>query len=384
MIQITDKSQCCGCTACVSICGKRAIKMQADEEGFLYPVFNHDLCVNCHLCEYVCPIICRDNKQYNSLPHKIFAVRNKNKEILYNSSSGGAFTAIANSILNKNGIIYGAEYNEQLVVIHNKETTKTGILKFRGSKYVQSNIHGIYKDIQTQLQSGKLILFSGTPCQVEGLKNFLRRPYKNLITVDILCHGVASPLIFADYVKFINKHSIGHLQDIFMKDKTFGWGYQELRLYFKEGSSEFNSPLSCLWNKIYYNHICNRPSCHQCRFTNLYRTGDITIGDFWNIEKSHKDFFSTLGVSLFMINTSEGHTLWENIKQEFEAIESNINECMQPVLKSPQTEPPGRKQFWENYKEKGFEKVIRERYHITNTMLIKNYLHQLINIIKQK
>lgn len=112
-----------------------------------------------------------------------------------------------------------------------------------------------------------------------------------MITVDILCHGVASPLIFADYVKFINKHSIGHLQDIFMKDKTFGWGYQELRLYFKEGSSEFNSPLSCLWNKIYYNHICNRPSCHQCRFTNLYRTGDITIGDFWNIEKSHKDFF---------------------------------------------------------------------------------------------
>lgn len=169
-----------------------------------------------------------------------------------------------------------------------------------------------------------------------------------------------------------------------MKDKTFGWGYQNLRLYFREGSTEFNTPLSTLWNKIYYDYICNRPSCHHCKFTNLHRPGDITLGDFWNIEKSHKDFYSPLGVSLLMINTSKGQIIWEDIKQSFEYIQSSTDECIQPVLKYPHPESSERKQFWEDYKKMGFEKIMRQRYQITNYMLLKNILHQVINIIRHK
>lgn len=384
MINITDKHNCCGCTACASICKKKAITMKPDEEGFLYPVGDLSLCNDCHLCEKVCPIIARDSLKTEFVPHKFFALHNKEEDTWQKSSSGGVFTAMIEEFININGIVYGAEYNNNLKVVHNGETTIDKALKFRGSKYVQSDIQGIYEEIRSQLLIGIQVLFSGTPCQVEGLKKFLIKPYDNLLTIDILCHGVPSPMIFADYIKFIKKYSIGHLMDIFMKDKTFGWGYQDLRLYFHEGSTEFNSPISSLWNKIYYNHSVNRPSCHQCRFTNFNRAGDISIGDFWNIEKSYPDFFSNMGISLLMINTEKGERLWENVKSKFEYIESNIDECQQPVLLHPIPEPSNRHIFWEKYKKYGFEKVIRKQYNIKYSTLFKNQLHQIINIIRHK
>ena len=358
--------------------------MQPDEEGFLYPVCDLSLCTDCHLCEQVCPIIDRDSRKPDTAPSKVFALHNKNTEIWHSSSSGGAFAGMVENFLNQNGIIYGAEYNECQVVVHCGETTTDGALKFRGSKYVQSDMRGIYEKIRLQLRVGIPVLFSGTPCQVEGLKQFLIKPYDNLFTVDILCHGVPSPKIFADYVKFVKKYSMGHLSGIFMKDKTFGWGYQDTRLFFHEGSTEFNSPLSCIWNKIFYEHIVNRPSCHQCRFTNFHRSGDFSIGDFWGIEKSHPEFFSSLGVSLLMINTTKGEKYWERIKHKFEYIESNMCECLQPVLQCSQPESSERVLFWNDYKKFGFEKVIRKRYHITDGMLLKNHLYQVVNIIRQK
>lgn len=384
MIQINDKHDCCGCTACSSICGRKAIEMKSDEEGFLYPKLNFSRCIDCHICEQVCPIISRDKQISDSTPKKVLAVRNKNNNTLLTSSSGGAFAVISEYLLSKNSNIYGAEYANDYTVIHKRETSLEGIKKFRGSKYVQSNICGIYNEIRTLLISGQSVLFSGTPCQVEGLKLFLRKPYENLFTVDILCHGVASPKIFSDYIKFVKKHSIGHLKSIFMKDKTFGWGYQETRLYYQDGSTEFNSPLSRLWNKMYYDHICNRPSCHNCRFTNLKRSGDISLGDFWGIENSHKNFHSNLGVSLLMINTIKGNRLWECIKDSFEYIESNTTECMQPVLKYSRPEPSDRDMFWIEYKIKGFNKTIQLRYKITSYRLFKNYLKQIKNIIIHK
>lgn len=384
MIQVEDKHDCCGCTACASICGRNAIVMQPDEEGFLYPVCDLSRCIDCHLCELACPIITRDSKQSDTLPLKVYALRNKNAEVLRGSSSGGAFAAMVENILSQGGIIYGAEYNEQHVVVHRGETTSDGAIRFRGSKYVQSNINGVYNEIRQHLLSGRLVLFSGTPCQVEGLKCFFRKPYENLLTVDILCHGVPSPQIFADYIRFINKYSLGRLKGLFMKDKTFGWGYQNTRLFFQSGRSEFNTPLSNLWNNIYYDHIVNRPSCHKCRFTNLHRSGDLTIGDFWGIEKYHKEFHSSMGVSLLMTNTNKGNIFWEQIKSEFEYIESNMDECIQPVLQYSRLETSDRISFWEEYKKQGFDKTIRRRYHITHVAFLKNCLSQIINDISHK
>lgn len=379
MIKITDKRDCCGCTACSSACGAKAITMCCDEEGFFYPVVDYLLCTDCGLCEKVCPIILRDKvDSYYSEPSKVYALYNRDAITRMASSSGGVFMELATRCLADGGIVYGAEYDEKLKVVHRGHENAVDTDRFRGSKYVQSDMNGIYREIRAHLAGGRKVLFSGTPCQVAGLKAYLRRDYENLLTVDILCHGTPSPQIFADYIRFINKYSPGSLDGMFMKDKTFGWGYQNVRLYFRNGRTEFNTVVSNLWNKIYYDHIVNRPACHTCRWTNLNRVGDLTIGDFWGIEKSYPDVKTEQGVSLLLVNTAKGFGNWQKISKSFEFIESNIEECLQPVLFKPTNEAPDRKTFWAEYQKKGFELTMRQRYGISVLALAKNYLLQLV------
>lgn len=380
MIKLTDKKKCCGCTACSSACNANAITMRCDEEGFLYPVVDESRCTNCGLCDNVCPIILRDKAVHSKFhgPSNVYALYNRNAEVRAASSSGGVFMELAAACLAVGGVVYGAEYDENFKVVHRGYDNIAYTDRFRGSKYVQSEMHGIYREIRTHLREGRRVLFSGTPCQVAGLKSFLRRDYDGLLTVDILCHGTPSPLIFADYIRFINRWSPGILKEIFMKDKTFGWGYQNLRLYFRNGRTEFNSVVSNLWNKLFYDHIVNRPVCHECRWTNLNRAGDLTIGDFWGIEKSHPEIKTEQGVSLLLVNSSKGLNSWHEISKCFEFIECNIEECLQPVLCIPTQAASDRVSFWTEYKIKGFGSTVRRRYGISVLSLAKNYLLQLV------
>lgn len=382
MISSKNIYDCCGCTACESICSAKSITMKPDEQGFLYPSVVISTCVECGLCEKVCPIIFRDSNKLEGLPLQVFALHHKDETILKSSSSGGVFAAFVEYFLLQGGIVYGAEYDENFVVIHRGEETGDGAIKFRGSKYVQSDIRGIYVEIRKHLKTGRKVLFSGTPCQVEGLKCFLLKPYENLLTVDIVCHGVPSPNVFADYVKFVQKNSFFKLTGINMKDKTFGWGYQDLRLYFGKGKSQFNTTLSKLWNKIYYSHLTTRPSCHKCRFTNFHRPGDITIGDFWGIENAHPDFVNKDGVSLCMINTEMGKKVWGQTKNRFIYIESNISKCKQPNLQYPVCEPSEKNEFAFLYKHREGGYVIKKFFGIDRGKLFKeNILFVLKSII---
>lgn len=377
MISISDKKDCCGCTACASICGVSAISMTADQEGFLYPLVDESVCINCGTCERVCPVIIRDKQtESRNAPQKIFALHCNDEADRIRSSSGGVFSVLVNYILQRNGVVYGAIYDENFVVVHRGYNTKEESLKFRGSKYVQSDIRGIFREIKGVLQTGQLVLFSGTPCQVDGLKRYLRKPFENLITVDILCHGVPSPKVFADYVKFIKKYSIGQFQSLFMKDKTFGWEYPGVRLYYRNGRSEFNSILSNLWNKIFYDHTVNRPSCSMCRWTNLDRAGDFSIGDFWTLDKIQHDFDRDKGVSLLIVNNSVGVQCWEAIKNAFKYIECKEDECIQPVLSRPTSEAEDRELFWQDYENYGFENSVINRYQISKFSLVKNMIRQ--------
>lgn len=384
MIALSDKRNCCGCTACAAICGHHAITMQPDPEGFLYPTVDTARCTDCHLCEQVCPIVLRDARQPTGLPLRVLALRHKDRATLRSCSSGGAFAAMTQACLDKGGVVYGAEYDEGLTVVHRGEETPAGARRFRGSKYVQSDLRGTFADVRTQLRAGRPVLFSGTPCQVEGLKAFLRRPYDELTTVDILCHGVPSPMVFADYVRFVNRHSVRPLRGIAMKDKTYGWGYQDLRLYFQGGLTEFHTPLSCLWNRVFYDHVANRPACEACRFASFHRPGDVSMGDFWGIEKALPGFASTDGVSLLLVNTPQGEALWQEIKPQFDHAESTPEACRQRALTSPVPLAPDRAQFWQAYHERGFESVARRRYGISRRTLLIGRLRQALSLIRKK
>lgn len=382
MIKLNSPYDCCGCTACESVCSHHAILMQEDEMGFLYPQTDVQKCTDCGLCNKACPIIRYDaiaDKRAN--PH-IFALHNKNAEVWQTSSSGGVFAALVDYTLERKGVVFGAVYDECFVVRHQKAETKEEALAFRGSKYVQSDMRGVYREVRQHLRAGRFVLFSGTPCQVEGLKGFLVKPYDNLLTVDIMCHGVPSPKVFADYVKFIRKYSPFRLTRIHMKDKEFGWGYQNLRLYFGKHKSQFNTIVSNLWNKIFYSHLATRPSCHKCRFTNHLRSGDITIGDFWGIENSHPDFYDEKGISLLFANNEKGELIWQAIKENFEYIESDTKRCVQPNLQHPTKEPEEKAVFWKEYETIGFKKVIKRYYNIRNIELILLYAKELIRQIK--
>ena len=377
MIQVSDKHNCCGCTACASICPKDAIQMQRDIEGFVYPLVNDSQCINCGLCEQVCPILHRDSYLNSNKPTNIYALHNNDIKVWKNSSSGGVFNEIADYIIQNSGVVYGAEYTNVLNVKHKKETTICGAIKFRGSKYVQSDLDNSFREIRKELNNGSTVLFSGTPCQVEGLKRFLRREYNNLITVDIICHGVASPLVFNDYIDFINKYSLSKIIGINMKDKTFGWGYQNLRLFYKNNTSEFNTIKSNLWNKLFYGHLILRPACYKCRFTNLSRPGDLSIGDFWGVEKKLPDFYNMTGISILLCNTLKGFKLWGKIQHHFCYLRIDENTCMQQALSNSVAEPEDRNNFWENYKLQGFKYILKQQ-NITKLDLLINIIKQLL------
>ena len=198
MIKILDKKDCCGCNACVQKCPKHCITMKEDKEGFLYPNVDENVCIDCHICEKVCPVL---NQNMERMPLNVYVGKNPNEEIRIKSSSGGLFTMLAEQVIDDIGVVFGATFNEKWTVVHDYVETKEGLAKFRGSKYVQSNIGNSFKKAMDFLNEGRKVLFSGTPCQIAGLKNYLRKDYDNLITVDFICHGVPSPGVFRTYLQ---------------------------------------------------------------------------------------------------------------------------------------------------------------------------------------
>lgn len=364
MIDIKDKSTCTGCTACYNICVHTAISMVEDREGFSYPHVNPELCVNCGLCDKTCPIPQRGKQEVDCNALEAYVAHySQNDDIWYKSSSGGVFTAIVDYVLENKGVVFGAAYNSHWEVEHEQASTKEEAIAFRGSKYVQSRLNNTFKIVKQDLQEGLLVLFSGTPCQVAGLKAYLMNDYDNLLTVDLLCHCVPSPRLFRDYINYIQNKYSKRISQINMKDKTLGWDkFQTPRIYFDDGSSLFNIDDTKLWESIFYSHIAVRPSCYECSFSNLNRVGDITIGDYWGVEKFHPEYNVPRGASIVLINSKKGENAFAKFSKNLAFEKTDPIKALPSSLVYTVKPHPRRAQFWAEYETKSFKQIIHKYF----------------------
>lgn len=384
MIVIDSLKNCSGCTACSAACIKDAITMRADSKGFVYPYIDTSKCIECGLCEKVCPQI--NTKNSLSLDAQYFAFRTKDSTTLNNSSSGGIFFEIASFIIEKkHGVVCGVIYDDNMVVKHSFADNITDLKLMQGSKYVQSDLSNIYRQIKCYLAEGRYVMFSGTPCQVAGLKLFLRKPYSNLLMVDLICHSVPSPLIFKDYVNFVEKKNNKKLESIKMRDKEKGWSHRfYYRYLFRDGTSIGSDTLNCEhWGRFYFSGLITRPSCEECKFTSYERAGDITIADYWDDAKQRPDAYCTQGTSLVIVSTQTGLGVYSTVADEHLSWELTKGEAFQHCLEAPHAANLNSTRFWKYYFKHGFirtynryfdrsfiNKVIRKVYKITGHPII--------------
>ena len=328
MPKLVEIDKCCGCAACANKCAKGAITMQPNKEGFLHPVIDTSLCVECGLCEKACPGLDPAKAEGNS--PKAFIVQHKDDAIRYQSTSGGAFTAIAEEVIRRGGVVFGAIMTEDLKVKHDCVSTVADLAKFRNSKYVQSEIGDCYKRAKKMLTEGRMVCFSGTPCQINGLYKFLGKDYENLIAVDVICKSVPSPMIFEKYVTFKKKQE-GQISDVVFRDKKRGFLYCTMAHY---GSHEARQNASDQyrrgsesdeWLRLFLSGKISRRSCASCQYQSLERVGDITLGDIWETGNTNLD--DNKGSTLVHVWTEKG-------KRFFESIQGNIRCVEYPIEKS--------------------------------------------------
>lgn len=310
MIQINEKKTCCGCTACYSVCPRKCIQMQQDEEGFLYPVIDMNLCINCSLCEKVCPMNSYgENKiSYDSI---FLAMQNKNEIARMESTVGGAFSIIANYLIENGAYVYACGY-DKMIVCHKKTDKKQDLSEMRGSKYVQSELKDTYKMIKEDLKTGNTVLFVGTPCQVNGLKKVVGDP-QNLFTIDLLCLGVSSPKIFKDWISFLNKYYSDTVINVEFRNKRYGYSTPNVRIYFKNRKPIEQKYYTRVHSKLFFNGYNVRPSCYDCKFRKEPRISDFTIGDFSNIGQYSHDMDDDKGTTRVWVHTKKGKELLEKV-----------------------------------------------------------------------
>jgi len=352
------ESECCGCTACVSVCPIQAIVMKPNDVGFLYPVVDNEKCVECGLCEKVCNFKSDYNTKENFLKPLAYAVRHKDIHQIETSRSGAAFIALSDWILEKGGIVYGVGFLNHFVIAHKRAVNKKERDEFKGSKYVQSELSGIFTNIRDDLSKGFTVLFSGTGCQVAGLKSFIPTKLRErLYTVDIICYGVPSPKLWRDYIEYLEKRYNEKIISVNFRDKgRFGWYDQKESVVFESGKILYNDTFADLFGKGYIRH-----SCFNCPYTNLKRTGDVTIGDYWGWKRTDEHFNEDgKGCSLLMVNTPKGKIWFDEITNAITYLPAKLENIIQNKLTEPTSKPDDLQNFETDYARFGFRYTARK------------------------
>lgn len=373
---VNKTEQCLGCTACASVCLRDAIQMKADRDGFLYPEVQTDLCVSCDLCDKVCPLN-KETQEDSEL--QAYAVQHRDPKVLRESTSGGMYTALSDAILADGGVIYGAAFDNDFRVVHIRAETKQERDRCRGSKYVQSNLGEMFRWIGSDLKAGRKVLFTGTPCQVDGLKSFLQKAYDSLFLCDVICYGTGSPLIWSAHVDMLEKRNHSKLVQYKFRPKEWGWKAQNDLSVYETGKRYHSSAYATAYKELYYSRLIHRPSCHQCQYTNLYRVSDITIADCRGIEHRDTSLDVDAGVSLVLVNSEKGAELFSQIQKSIVCEALDIKDFMQPPLIAPPKEAGNRTRFWQEFHTNGYWKAVQavRGKHYAVKVAVKRLLRKL-------
>ncbi len=345
-----NKDECVGCWACSNSCPIGAIAMSEDEEGFRYPVINAEKCVDCGACSNVCPSL--HSARESGIEPEAFAFINSDEAIRSRSSSGGVFYALAAKVLDNGGIVYGAAFDEKWEVAHKSVENVKDLKALCGSKYLQSRIEGVYVQVRQQLNRGRQVLFSGTPCQCVALRNFLGKEYANLLLVDLICHGVPSPKVWRQYVDYRAKGE--KISKISFRDKKLSWERFLLSFSFEKGSKNIAEDLhNDLYLKGFLQNLYLRPSCHKCKFCRTNRSVDITLGDYWGVQQDLPAMYDGKGTSLVMLYSDKGREAFfaidgRRMKADFSRAVSHNSAMIKSVLPSRH-----REKFFEALKTDG-------------------------------
>lgn len=360
MITIKDKSACCGCSACASICGHQAITMKSDGMGFLYPEVDQSRCVDCGLCNQVCAFNANYDTSNNLPAPEVYAVRHKDMNEISTSRSGAVFIALSDWILEQGGVVYGVGYEGHFRVVHKRATNKEERNEFKGSKYVQSDLKDTFLQIKQDLKKEYKVMFSGTPCQTSGLLSYLKllkQDISQLYVVDLVCHGVPAPYVWRGYLKYIEKKYRGEVTSFNFRDKSqLGWSAH------KE-SFRMGDKYICIstYSDLFGKCIMFRHSCSVCHFANLKRPSDLTIGDFWGWEKVDQHINADdKGVSLLLVNTEKGRHLFSKIANQIYYLKTDTRHCLQPNLEHPSLISSLRAGFERDFISRGFVYCIKK------------------------
>jgi len=344
MIQIIDKEKCCGCAACFNACPKNCITMRSDEEGFLYPFVDETICNDCGICEKVCPEL--HPVKESIVEQKAFLVQHKNGNIRKESTSGGAFTAISEYVIKQGGVVFGVAYDKNFHVIHKFVENTEDLRFFRNSKYVQSIVGDTFSQAKEFLKLGRLVCFSGTPCQIEGLKKYLNKEYVNLITVDIVCRAVPSPLVWDKYLSFQGVNSKNTNNILFRDKKYFGYKYSVMSIYNQNNKEKYHDGIDTdVMLRAFFSNVCDRPSCYSCSFKKRYRISDFTLWDCFDVAKFSKKLDDDKGTTRILTHTEKANQILEKISDkviieriDVELAIAGVREMIKSVPTNPKRE----------------------------------------------
>lgn len=351
----SKKEECCGCGACADKCQAQAIRMLRDKEGFDYPHVDSSLCVRCGKCETVCPV---KNDFHGTCKNQYMGAQAKADKIRHSSSSGGTFSILAEYILSRKGVVYGAGYSEQMEVVHQRISDLRQLEIIKRTKYVQSRTQGIFLSVEQSLKEERWVLFCGTPCQAHALRLFLGQEYEKLIIVDLVCYGVPSPGIWHDYVKYLERKNHGKMTDFSFRDKRAQDNGQTCT-YVISGREYVGSLYADRFCRMYFRNKILRPSCHYCKYCMVERDSDFTIGDFWGIDRVRPNMDDGMGTSLIILHTDKAKDIWSQVCEDMNYFECEKNDLLQPRLLEPTGMAKEREHVMRLYRMLPFSVFIR-------------------------